>query len=83
MAMDAPTIFGAVSVAAMLVFYALEARSAGYVLAFAVACGLAGLYGFISGAWVFGVLETVWAAVAVMRWRRRLAVDSVKRLRRP
>ena len=52
----------------MLVCYAFEARSHWFVLAFAVACALASLYGFLQGAWPFGVVEAVWAVVALRRW---------------
>jgi hypothetical protein len=69
--MDALTLFGLVSVTAMLVFYALEDRSPWYVLAFAGACALGSLYGFLQGAWPFGVVEAVWAVIAVRRWRMR------------
>jgi hypothetical protein len=43
------------------------------ILAFAAACLLASAYGFLQGAWPFGVVEAVWAGVAVRRWRRRIA----------
>jgi hypothetical protein len=66
--MDALTIFGLFAVTAMLVAYALEARSPWYVLAFAVACALGAIYGFLQGAWPFGVVETIWAGVAFRRW---------------
>jgi hypothetical protein len=69
--LDALTLFGLLAVTAMLVFYALEDRGARYVLAFAGACALASVYGFLQGAWPFGVLEAVWALVAVQRWRRK------------
>jgi hypothetical protein len=69
--MDPLTLFGLVAVSAMLVFYALEARSPKFILAFAAACGLASAYGFLQGAWPFGVVEAVWAVVAVQRWRVR------------
>jgi hypothetical protein len=69
--MDSLTLFGLLAVTAMLVFYALEDRSAWYILAFAGACALASAYGFLQGAWPFGVVEAVWSAVAVQRWRRR------------
>jgi hypothetical protein len=69
--MDRITLFGLFAVAAMLVFYALEHRSAWFVFAFAVACVLASAYGFLSGAWPFGVLEAIWAVIAFERWRRR------------
>jgi len=65
--------FGLVSVTAMLVFYALEDRSPLYILAFAGACGLASVYGFLQGAWPFGVIEAIWALIAMHRWRKRRA----------
>jgi hypothetical protein len=68
---DALTAFGLFAVSAMLIAYALEARSHRYILAFAAACLLGSAYGFLQGAWPFGVVEGIWAVVAVMRWRRR------------
>ena len=53
----------------MLAFYALERRSPWFILAFALACALASIYGFLQGAWPFGVVELVWAFVALRRWR--------------
>jgi 4-amino-4-deoxy-L-arabinose transferase-like glycosyltransferase len=70
--MDALTAFGLFAVTAMLVCYALESRSPWFTLAFAAACGLGSLYGFLQGAWPFGVVEAVWAAVALWRWKRLL-----------
>ena len=70
--MDGVTWFGLVAVSAMLLFYALEDRSPRHVLAFAAACALASAYGFLQGAWPFGVVEAIWAAVAVQRWRKRV-----------
>lgn len=69
--MDALTLFGLFAVTAMLLFYALEDRSAWFVLAFAGACALGSIYGFLQGAWPFGVVEAIWAAVAVWRWRKK------------
>ena len=71
--MDRLTAFGLVAVTAMLVFYALEDRDRRYVLAFAGACALASAYGFLQGAWPFGLVEAVWTLVAVQRWRKRAA----------
>ena len=68
--MDALSAFGLFAVSAMLLCYALEERSAWFILAFAGACLLASLYGFLQGAWPFGLVEAVWAAVALQRWRR-------------
>ena len=67
---DGLTLFGLFAVTAMLVFYALEDRSPWFILAFAAACLLASAYGFLQGAWPFGVVEAVWSVVAVRRWRR-------------
>lgn len=69
--MDSLTLFGVLAVSAMMVLYALEDRSPHFVLAFAGACMLASVYGFLQGAWPFGVIEAVWAVIAVQRWRRR------------
>jgi hypothetical protein len=69
--LDALTLFGLVAVIAMLVCYALEARSPWFVLAFAGACALGSVYGFLQGAWPFGLVEAIWALVALRRWRRR------------
>ena len=66
--MDGLTLFGLFAVTAMLVSYALEARSHRYILVFAVACGLGSIYGFLQGAWPFGVVEAIWALVALRRW---------------
>jgi hypothetical protein len=68
--MDALTTFGLVAVTAMLVTYALEERSPHYILAFAAACGLGSIYGFLQGAWPFGLVEAVWSGVALRRWIR-------------
>ncbi|MGE5276685.1 MAG: hypothetical protein ACM3SU_06805 [Acidobacteriota bacterium] len=65
------TGFGLFSVGAMLLCYALEERSPWFVLGFAVACAFASLYGFLQGAWPFGIVEAVWSTVALRRWRRR------------
>ena len=72
--MDALTIFGLFAVSAMLVCYALEDRGRGWILGFAFACLLGSVYGFLQGAWPFGVVEGVWCVVAVRRWwvRRHL-----------
>jgi len=66
--MDSLTLFGLFAVILMLVFYALEQRSRWYTLAFAGACVLGSVYGFLQGAWPFGLVEGVWSAVALRRW---------------
>ena len=70
------TLFGAVAVAAMLLFYALEGRGRVFVLAFAVACLASSAYGFMQGAWPFGVVEFVWSGVALRRWWMRAGTDK-------
>lgn len=75
--MDALTAFGLLSVTAMLLCYALEERSPWFILAFAASCALGSVYGFLQGAWPFGLVESIWAAVAVRRWHK--AQDRDKR----
>lgn len=64
------TLFGLFAVTAMLVCYAFESRSPWFILAFAVSCALGSVYGFLQGAWPFGVVEAIWSLVALKRWRR-------------
>lgn len=71
------TAFGLLAVTAMLVSYALEPRSHWFVLAFALSCCLGSIYGFLQGAWPFGVVEAIWAVVAARRWIRRRGTPSV------
>jgi hypothetical protein len=66
--MDLLTAFGLFAVTAMLVCYALEARDPLFILAFAGACLLGSAYGFLQGAWPFGLVEAIWAVVAARRW---------------
>ena len=68
--MNGLSLFGLFAVTAMLVCYALEDRSPWFVLAFAGACALGSVYGFLQGAWPFGIVEAIWSLVAVRRWRR-------------
>jgi hypothetical protein len=69
----AVTVFGVCAVSFMMTMYALERRGDGYILAFAVGCLLSSAYGFLAGAWPFGVVECIWAGVAVNRYRSSLA----------
>jgi hypothetical protein len=63
------TVFGAAAVTFMMLMYALERRARGFILAFACGCALSSAYGFLAGTWPFGVVEAVWALVAVKRFR--------------
>jgi hypothetical protein len=65
--MNALSDFGLFAVTAMLVCYALEQRSAWFILAFAGSCALGSLYGLLQGAWPFGLVEAIWALVALRR----------------
>jgi hypothetical protein len=64
------TTYGVLALAFMMVMYGLERRHRGFVLAFACGCLLASSYGFLSGAWPFGVVEAIWAVVAFRRYQR-------------
>ena len=64
------TAFGSLALTFMMVMYAFEGRDRRFVLAFAAGCVLSSCYGFLSGAWPFGVVELVWAEVAVRRFAR-------------
>jgi hypothetical protein len=66
--MNVLSAFGLIAVTLMLLFYVLERRSRWYILAFAGACALGSAYGFLQGAWPFGVVEVIWSFVAVRRW---------------
>jgi hypothetical protein len=66
--MDRLTLFGLFAVTTMLVCYAWEDRSHWFVLGFAGACALGSIYGFLQGAWPFGLVEGIWAVVALRRW---------------
>lgn len=67
-AMTPLTVFGLFAVSAMLVCYTLEDRSRWFILGFAGACSLGSAYGFLQGAWPFGLVEGVWSLVAIRRW---------------
>jgi hypothetical protein len=67
---DGLTLFGLIAVSLMLLFYALEDRSPFFVLAFAAACVLASAYGFLQGAWPFGLVEGIWSLIALRRWQK-------------
>lgn len=62
------SLFGLFAVTAMLVSYAFEKKSPWFILAFSIACALGSIYGFLQGAWPFGVVEAIWSLVALRRW---------------
>ena len=65
----AVTIYGVCAVTFMMIMYTLESRGRRFVLAFALGCVLSSAYGFLSGAWPFGVVELIWSGVALSRYR--------------
>lgn len=69
--MDKLTFFGLCAVSLMLICYALEGRSRWWTLGFAGACLMGSAYGFLQGAWPFGLVEAIWAGVAAWRWWKR------------
>jgi hypothetical protein len=70
--MSTLSLFELFAVTGMLFFYAVKDRNPWYVLAFAGACALGSLYGFLQGAWPFGLIEAMFAGVAVYPWRQRM-----------
>jgi hypothetical protein len=69
------TIYGVCALTFMMGMYALEKRGPRYVIGFAVGCLLSSAYGFLSGAWPFGIVEFIWSGVAVARFRSQ-ATDT-------
>ncbi len=66
--MTALSFFGLFAVSVMVLCYAMESRHSGFILAFAASCLLASVYGFLQGAWPFGVVEIIWSVIAFRRW---------------
>ena len=73
---DALTLFGLFAVSASLLCYVMEARSPWWTLGFAAANFTAAAYGFLQGAWPFGVIEIIWGLAALWRWRVKQAAAS-------
>jgi predicted PurR-regulated permease PerM len=74
--LDLLSLFGLFAVTAMLICYALEDYSLWFVLAFAGACALGSVYGFLQGAWPFGVVEAIWSVIAANRWRKKWRIGD-------
>ena len=66
--MDLLTLFGLIAVSLMVLCYALEKRSRWYIFGFAIACALGSVYGFLQGAWPFGIAEALWSIIAFRRF---------------
>ncbi len=67
------TLYGVGALTFMMVMYALEGRGRRFVLLFALGCVLSSAYGFLSGAWPFGVVELIWSGIALRRYRELAA----------
>ena len=65
----AVTLYGVAAVTFMMTMYALKGRGRRFVLLFALGCVLSSAYGFLSGAWPFGVVELIWSGIALRRYR--------------
>jgi hypothetical protein len=52
-----------------MAMYALESRGRRYIALFALGCALSSAYGFLTGAWPFGVVEAVWTVIALRRYQ--------------
>jgi hypothetical protein len=63
------TLYGVTAITFMMVMYALERRDDRFILAFALGCLLSSVYGFLVGAWPFGVVEIIWAGIAIRRYQ--------------
>jgi hypothetical protein len=75
--MNALSAFGLFAVTAMVLCYACENRSHWFILGFAVSCVLASVYGFLQGAWPFGLVEGLWSLIAARRWWLRMALPKL------
>jgi hypothetical protein len=75
----AVTIYGVCAVTFMMTMYAIERRGRVFVLGFACGCVLSSVYGFLAGAWPFGVVELVWSAIAVRRYVTAPSAPSAPR----
>jgi hypothetical protein len=70
----AVTIYGVCAVTFMIVMYAVERRSRQFIALFALGCLLSSVYGFLSGAWPFGIAEIIWSGVAIQRYRNETTI---------
>jgi hypothetical protein len=74
--MSVLSLFGLIAVAVMVIFYALEEKSYWFILAFSFSCFLGSIYGFLQGAWPFGLVEVVWGGIAIRKWLLKMLNKS-------
>jgi hypothetical protein len=70
------TIYGVCAVTFMIFMYALERRGREFIALFALGCLLSSVYGFLAGAWPFGIAEIIWSGVAIQRYRNRTGTET-------
>ena len=63
--------FGFVAVTTMVISYGLEERSSGYIVLFALGCGMAATYALLIESYAFFVAESVWCLIAFRRYWRQ------------
>ena len=68
------TAYGVLSLTFMMTMYALERRGHIFILLFALGCLLSSIYGFLAGAWPFGVIEAIWCVIALRRYAETMRV---------
>jgi hypothetical protein len=73
------TAFGVAALTFMMLMYALERRDHRFILAFAFGCLLSSAYGFLAGTWPFGVVEAIWAAIAIRRYEEASTIHGARR----
>jgi hypothetical protein len=66
--MDQLTAFGLFAIIVQLICYGFEHRSPWFIFVFAFGCIMGSIYGFLQGAWPFGVMEIFWTILAFQRW---------------
>jgi hypothetical protein len=79
LAVMAITVYGVVALTFMMLMYSLERRGSSFILAFSLGCLLSSVYGFLSGAWPFGVIEAIWCVIALRRFTRAREAETVTR----
>lgn len=70
------TGFGVIAASVMVTSYALEDRHRDWIAVFALGCAATAVYGVLTGAWVFAILETVWAGIALLRFQQHTTGSS-------
>ena len=63
------TLFGVCALTFMMLMYALERRGPRFIALYALGCALSSVYGFLSGAWPFGIVEAIGTVIALRRYR--------------